>query len=495
MKKKIIIFALSLFAMISTVSPVYAEPENQNPKAKWVYDTTGWWYDNGDGTWPHDTFKEIDGVTYYFNSSGYMATGWASVNGSWYFFNPSGAMQKGWIFTGNVWYYLDGTGKMQTGWYLENKTQYYLDASGAMVKGWKKIDNKWYFFNDSGVMQTGWKLDGQTWYYLNDKGVMLTGWQKIGNTWYYMNGSGAMLTGWQKIDGTWYYLDSGGGRKTGWLKQGSTWYYLDENGKMKTGWVKDGNTWYYMKSSGAMATGWLQDPNSWYWYYLDPNSGAMKTGWQTIGGHSYHFEETNGYWDEPEGNPKFYNPESMLIVANKKHKLPDGYVPSGLVIPNVQRTGSNVYMKSQAASALEKMFAGAKTEGITLVMGSGYRSEATQRAIYNGYVARDGQAAADRFSARPGYSEHQTGLAIDISDASGAHYLYESFESTAEGKWLFNNAHKYGFILRYPKGKESITGYMYEPWHYRYVGVEEAGKIYASGKTFEEYYGIAGGGY
>jgi LAS superfamily LD-carboxypeptidase LdcB len=115
---------------------------------------------------------------------------------------------------------------------------------------------------------------------------------------------------------------------------------------------------------------------------------------------------------------------------------------------------------------------------------SGFRSYSTQNTLYNKYVARDGKAEADRYSARPGHSEHQTGLAFDLNS------LDQSFENTKEGKWLAENCWKYGFIIRYPKGKESVTGYMFEPWHVRYLGKEVAKKVYESGKCLEEYLGI-----
>ena len=133
-----------------------------------------------------------------------------------------------------------------------------------------------------------------------------------------------------------------------------------------------------------------------------------------------------------------------------------------------------------------KMKSDASNEGIGLDYVSKFRSYSSQASIYNGYVTREGQASADTKSARPGHSEHQTGLAADINS------LYQSWGATAEGQWLNNNCYKYGFIIRYPKGKESITGYMYEPWHIRYVGVELATKLYNNGNwiTLEEYLGI-----
>lgn len=184
------------------------------------------------------------------------------------------------------------------------------------------------------------------------------------------------------------------------------------------------------------------------------------------------------------------DPDSLLVVVNKQNKLPEGSEPTDLVLPAVRNTGTNPYLRKDAASALEQMFQAAEADGIRLVLGSGYRSQQVQESIYNRYAAADGREAADRYSARPGHSEHQTGLAADISDENGENYLEESFDETPEGRWLFDHAHEYGFILRYPQGKEHITGYMYEPWHYRYVGRENAGMIHESALTLEEYCGV-----
>jgi len=198
-----------------------------------------------------------------------------------------------------------------------------------------------------------------------------------------------------------------------------------------------------------------------------------------------------------EEDKRFYDTDSYLIVANKKHPLPEGYVPSDLVYPEVPMRYNNWQLRKVAAEALEKMFAAASLEGLTLVCGSGYRDPVFQATLYNGYVESSGKEAADTFSARPGYSDHQTGLATDICSLDEAYDLSQSFEETAEGKWLKDHAHEYGFIMRYPKGKDDITGYYYEPWHFRYIGVDEATAIYNVDPfyTFEEYYGIEGGGY
>lgn len=144
-------------------------------------------------------------------------------------------------------------------------------------------------------------------------------------------------------------------------------------------------------------------------------------------------------------------------------------------------------MRAPAAKQMEKMFAAAKKEGVTLNAVSGFRSGERQKVLYNNYVARDGKAAADQYSARPGHSEHQTGLTFDISAPSVGNGLTAALGDTKEGKWIANNAAKYGFIVRYDRGFQSRTGYTYEPWHIRYVGVDVATQIKNNGQTLEEY--------
>lgn len=166
------------------------------------------------------------------------------------------------------------------------------------------------------------------------------------------------------------------------------------------------------------------------------------------------------------------------LIANKTYSLPEDYNPNG--------------MNSTVKTAYEKMFADAKKEkGYEFRNGSGFRSYASQKSIYNRYVSSDGKAKADTYSARPGYSEHQTGLALDIC-ASGKACINSGFDNTPEAKWLSENASKYGFILRYVKGKDNETGYMYESWHFRYVGTELAEKLYNNGNwiTMEDYFGL-----
>ena len=179
--------------------------------------------------------------------------------------------------------------------------------------------------------------------------------------------------------------------------------------------------------------------------------------------------------------------DSINIVVNKTHDLPSDYEPEDLILPDVSTT-KKLYVREIIHEDLKEMFEDAKSQDIYLSITSGYRSYQYQKTLFNNYAARDGIEAASRYSARPGQSEHQTGLALDLASQSGKCTLSTCFKDTDEGKWLKENAWKYGFVLRYPEGKEEITGYMFEPWHFRYVGKKEAKKIFESDLTIEEYY-------
>ena len=159
------------------------------------------------------------------------------------------------------------------------------------------------------------------------------------------------------------------------------------------------------------------------------------------------------------------------LVVNKTYTLPSSY-GNGLT--------------NATTEAFNKMQAAAKVAGLNIYISSGFRSYSYQKTLYNNYVNRDGVTVADTYSARAGHSEHQSGLAFDVNT------INDSFANTEEGKWLNDNCYKYGFILRYPNGKSDETGYQYEPWHFRYVGVELAEKLYNSGNwiTVEDYFGI-----
>lgn len=188
--------------------------------------------------------------------------------------------------------------------------------------------------------------------------------------------------------------------------------------------------------------------------------------------------------------------QSLVLIANKSHRLPAGYEPTDLV--DVRAFGITAeiapYLRREAAEALSDMTRAARADGVILKFSSAYRSETYQNELYQTYCAQHGVESADTYSSRPGYSEHQTGLALDFVNDQDSDFT-QDFAATKSGKWLLTHAHEYGFLLRYPLGKEEITGYIYEPWHYRYVGINWAQKIYALGanETLEEYFNTSGG--
>lgn len=181
--------------------------------------------------------------------------------------------------------------------------------------------------------------------------------------------------------------------------------------------------------------------------------------------------------------------DSITMLVNKNHSISASYVPGDLVTVDLPST-RDTQLRSVAAEGLTKLFNAASGVGLELYCCSGYRSYDTQSELYAWNVDTYGVDGASLVSARPGMSEHQLGLAMDVTSASAGFDLLESFGSTPEGQFIKNNAHKYGFIVRYQQGKTDITGYAYEPWHLRYVGVDVATDIYNSGKTMEEYYGV-----
>ncbi|MGF7141724.1 D-alanyl-D-alanine carboxypeptidase [Anaerotaenia torta] len=186
------------------------------------------------------------------------------------------------------------------------------------------------------------------------------------------------------------------------------------------------------------------------------------------------------------------DPSSLTVFVNKEYALPKDYRPDELVTPNVAFNlisyDERTLMRPEAAEALEKLFDAAKQDGIILYGISGFRSYQRQASIFTSNIVKRGKKYTLRYSAVPGTSEHQTGLAIDVSAKSLGFKLSTGFSSSPEGIWLADNAHHYGYIIRYPKGDEEITGYAYEPWHIRYVGTALADYLYTNQLTLEEYY-------
>ncbi|MBE6072702.1 MAG: cell wall-binding protein [Clostridium butyricum] len=214
------------------------------------------------GRWRYNDFK-----------GEYLRDAWLYDNyyGKWFYFNTRGYMQTGWLEhdDGNI-YYLDNHGAMKTGWIIYQGKWYYLDQNGAMRNGWIKDKNKWYFLNEQGEMQTGWIQDKGKWYFLNSDGSMKTGWIIYNKEYYYLNENGSMQTGWLKYDNEWYYMD----RITGAMKSGD--------------WVFSNGNWYYINYVGTMRTGWLYKDDKYYYFNGD---GTMNTITKTIDGYTYKFNK------------------------------------------------------------------------------------------------------------------------------------------------------------------------------------------------------------
>lgn len=186
------------------------------------------------------------------------------------------------------------------------------------------------------------------------------------------------------------------------------------------------------------------------------------------------------------------NVDSLLVLVNKNRNLPADYIPKDLIIPNVEFSfdgdSSKKHLRQEAAFALENLFQAALEDNIELLATSGYRSFQRQKNVFEYKASTLGEEAANIDSAYPGQSEHQTGLAMDITSFDFSDSLCEDFGEMPEGIWVKKNCHKYGFIVRYPKEKIDVTGYSYEPWHLRYVGKETAKYLYEKNLTLEEYF-------
>ncbi|RJP80600.1 LD-carboxypeptidase LdcB/DacB [Streptococcus pseudopneumoniae] len=382
---------------------------------------------------PKGAFKAKQETTTQTDTSSSTTSGWVKQDGAWYYFDGNGNPVK------NAWqgsYYLKADGKMaQSEWIYDDSYQawYYLKSDGSYAYSiWQ---GNYYLKSDGKMAKSEWVYDDsyQAWYYLTSDGsYAYSAWQ--GN--YYLKSDGKMAKG------EWVYDSSY-----------QAWYYLTSDGSYAY------NTWqgnYYLKSDGKMAVNEWVDGGR---YYVGA-TGLWKANSKVSNKGSYY--SLQGKYDE-------------IIVANKHYPMSKDYYP-----------GEN----ATAKAAFLKLIAQMQKEGYAISDNySGFRSYATQAQLYQSYVNQEGQAAADRYSARPGYSEHQTGLAFDVIGTDG-----QLVEDAGAAQWLLDYAPDYGFVVRYPRGKESVTGYMHEEWHLRYIG-KEAKEIAASGLTLEEYYGFDGGDY
>lgn len=174
----------------------------------WVKNEYGWWFLNADGSYPKNTWKQINNKYYFFDANGYMKTGWINTNNLWYYSLPDGSRTTGWQYINDKWYLLNNDGIMLTGWQLVNNKWYFMENSGAMLTGWQFINNRWYFLDNSGAMLTGWLDISNRRYCFSANGDMLFGWQRINNKWYFFDATGALVTNTVTPDG--FRVDASG---------------------------------------------------------------------------------------------------------------------------------------------------------------------------------------------------------------------------------------------------------------------------------------------
>lgn len=409
-----------------------------------VLDRSGWTTRHGNTRYqdyfgrPQLGWQYIENNLYYFDTDGNMATGWREVDGDRYYFGADGIRAVGWQTVDN--------------------TTYYLGENGKAVTGWQQLNGKRYLFTDTGAMATGWQeLNGHRSYF-SQEGMALTGWQSIDDKYYYFTEEGYALSGAVEVDGVLCRFASDGAALTGWYTDEAGKYYLNEKGQPHTGPLEVDGKRYYFGENGAMATGWVTDGNDKYYLNAD---GTMAIGEAEIDG-TTHFFTSKGKW---------------VLLANPWNPVPEDYVVKLVSIEGYR-------FDSIGRDALQKMMDDCRAAELTCKINNTYRSKATQQNMWNrsvnkymaqGMTLEEAEAKTGESTAIPGHSEHQTGLAVDI-DGSEETYA-----------WLAEHCWDYGFILRYPANKIDITGIIYEPWHFRYVGTELSLELKELGVTMEEY--------
>ena len=320
---------------------------------------------------------------------------------------------------------------------------------------------------------TGWQEANGKRYYYDENGDLYLGWLTMENATYYLDFDGAAATGWVDIGDHTYFFGDDDAMHTGWLEDGGKTYCFQDNGIMTQGWAEINGKRYYFAGDGAMHTGWLYRDDTAY-YFLPDGSGAV--GSVEIDGKTFHFNPSGVY----------------VILVNPWNYLPEDYEAEIVYVEGEP-------ISAECADALKQMLAACRADGCEPVFLSGHRSMELQTGLYNdniqkylnrGYDYDTAVELAGQSVAIPGTSEHQLGLAVDIVDNYNWN-LDESQEDTATQKWLMEHCWEYGFILRYPNGTTDITGIIYEPWHYRYVGVEISMELRDLGITLEEYLGAA----
>ena len=418
---------------------------------------------------PKEQWLSEEGKTCYYNSAGEKVTGWQTIGEKTYYFDTEGTLAAGWQTIDGTRHYLGIDGVPLTGVQTVDGLTYHLDGKGAVLTGYQVLEDAAYILDEDGKPLSDWQCVEDKTYYLDENGAVTTGWQQIGEERYYFAESGVMYTGWKNIDSKTYCFGETGTLHSGWITVNDKTYYLVDGQKI-TGKQVLGEDTYYFNPDGSMHTGWLEQEEDTYYFLED---GTMAIGQVQIDGVDRFFQENGKH---------FY-------LVNPWNHVPEEYKPDIV-------TSGGRKMDSSCVEPLKQMLKECRDAGHGVKVVSSYRTNAQQTKLHNrmverylgyGYGKSEAERRASRISAVPSTSEHQLGLAFDIVDADYTELDYQQADMPTQ-KWLMKNSWKYGFTLRYPTGKSKVTGIVYEPWHYRYVGVELAKELYDREICLEEYF-------
>ena len=427
-------------------------------------------------------------------------SGWTEQDGNRYYLNEEGEPLTGWQQLEGRTYYFSVTGVQHTGWLEEDGQRYYCNPAGGLLTGWQTISGHVHCFDDQGRLLHGFLEEEGKRFYLDENGTPDSGFFSDGETTYFLLNSGTIYSGWLQFSEGTYYLDENGAVHTGWLEEdGKRYYFGEENGTMSTGWVDTPEGKFCLNTDGTIASGLVEVDGVIHGF---GTNGAPLSGWAELDGTRYRFnpdgtfyqgwleEDGKRYYIREDGTPAvgklvideeayFFSSTGMnFIFVNPWHSLPDDFS-----VDVINACGT--WLDEQCKEALEKMLADCRAAGYRPQMVSGYRSIADQRYSLDrmiksytsqGYSYDQAYATSVQIVAVPGTSEHHLGLAFDIVDSSYPKLNHQQATMPTQ-KWLMEHCWEYGFILRYPEDTTDITGIIWEPWHYRYVGVELAMEI------------------
>lgn len=412
-------------------------------------------------------------------------SGWVEKDGLYAYKDFHGQKITGWLTLDENTYYFGEDFIMRTGWQDLDGNRYYFGSDGVMNTGWKSVDNMRCYFGTDGILHTGWlDLDGKR-YYLEENGAMVNGWLDLNGSSYYFGENGAMLTGWNQLEGETYFFDENGCVAVGRIELEGNHYYFQQGGAMFTGWEETDEGKRYYAPDGVQALGWTELDGKHYYFNEE---GLTQSGWHQEEEYTYYLLEDGSAAVGPreiDGQTYYFTPKGiMVILVNADHPVPDYYE---LELENFLPWHD---VASIALEPLTRMLEDCTEAGYPYEFNSAYRSikvqedilyARTQEHIAIGFTEEEAYAEARKTVALPGTSEHHLGLAVDVLNVDDA-------EAKALD-WLGEHCWEYGFILRYAEEKAPITGIIYEPWHFRYVGTRVSMDMKDSGLCLEEYLG------